>query len=145
MSSCTIAEKPHACLSFFYDDTEAIRQTCEFSIRQTTIDPIYLKLNASAFVVHNSNPQITCVGVNSRPVSNSTCIPCMVTIGCACVLKSEETRIVAPTDCSKTAKTTTTLHSAYNAAVLREFYDLANQSLKGDHLVPVEGLSPRSH
>jgi hypothetical protein len=106
MLSYTIAEKPHVYLAIFHDETEAIRQTCEFSTRQATIDPIYLKLNASTYVVHNlTNPQITCKWANIRPVSNSTCIPCVVTNGCSCIFKSAETRIVAPTDCSKTAQT----------------------------------------
>jgi hypothetical protein len=129
--------------AIFYADAEAIRRTCEFSTRQATMDTIYLRLNATTFVVRNStNSQITCKGANSRPVSNSTCIPCVVTTGCSCVLKSAETRIPAPTNCEKSVQPTTVLHTAYNAAVLREFYGLANQSLKGDHLVPVAGLAP---
>jgi hypothetical protein len=136
-----------SCVSaIFYDDAEAIRRTCEFSTRQAIIDPIYLQLNATTFVVHNlTDPQIICKAANSRPVSNSTCIPCMVTIGCSCVLKSAETRIPAPTNCEKSTQQTIVLHSPYNAAVLREFYDLANKTLRGDHLVTVEGLTPLNH
>jgi hypothetical protein len=58
------------------------------------------------------------------------------------VLNSVEVRIVGPIDCNKTPSTTSTLHSAYNAAVLREFYDLANQTLQGNHLVVPQNLTP---
>jgi hypothetical protein len=114
-------QRKTSCVSaIFYDDAEAIRRTREFSTRQATTDPIYLRLNVSAVVVHNlTNPQITCKGAYSRPVSNSTCIPCVVTIGCSYVLKSAETRIPAPTNCEKSVQPTTVLHSVCNAAVLR--------------------------
>lgn len=127
-----------SCLSaIFYEDTAAIKQTCKFSTRQAVIDPIYIKLNTSTYVIHNlTDPQITCQWTNAKPVSNHTCMPCLITIGCCCTLKSEETRIMAPTDCGKTTIATKTLHSAYNAVILREFYDLANQPLQGDHLLP---------
>jgi hypothetical protein len=132
-----------SCLAaIFHDDTDAIRRTCEFSTRQTTIDPIYLKLNASTYIVHNlTNPQLLCAGANIRPIANKTCIPCIVTVGCSCVLKAEEARIGASQDCRRNPENTTILFSSYNAAVLKEFYDLTNQSLQGDHLVPFEKLT----
>jgi hypothetical protein len=146
MSFSFTRERRHASRPYFtttlYDDAEAIRRTCKFSTRQATINPIYIKLNASTYVVHNlTNPQLTCKWANARPMSNKTCIPCIVMIGCTCILKSDQTRIIAPHDCSKIPTTSTTLHSTYNAAILREFYDLANQSLQGDHLVSFEGLT----
>lgn len=36
--------------------------------------------------------------------------------------------------------TTSTLQSAYNAAILVEFYDIANQTLRGNYLVAPENL-----
>lgn len=112
-----------SCLSaIFYDDADAIRRTCEFSTPQATIDPIYLKLNTSTHIVHNfTNPQLTCKWANTRPISNKTCIPCIVTVGCACVLKADETRILASHDCNRGPGNSTVLHSAYNAAILKEF------------------------
>jgi hypothetical protein len=133
-----------SCLAaMFFDDAENIQRTCEFTTRQAAIEPIYIKLNASSYVIHNlTDPQITCKWNNAKPVSNHTCIPCLVTVGCWCILKSEETRIVAPMDCEKTTIATVTLHNAYNAIILQQFYDLANQSLQGDHLLPFAELTP---
>jgi hypothetical protein len=125
------------------DDTDAIQQSCEFSTRRAIIEPIFIKLNASAYILHNlSNPQIACKWTTNKPVSTQPCVPCVTIIGCSCVLNSVEVRIVGPIDCNKTPSTTSTLHSAYNAAVLREFYDLANQTLQGDHLVAPQNLTP---
>jgi hypothetical protein len=70
-----------------------------------------------------SNPQIACKWTTNKPVSTQPCVPCVTIIGCSYVLNSVEVRIVGPIDCNKTPSTTSTLHSAYKAAVLREFYE----------------------
>jgi hypothetical protein len=67
-------------------------------------------------------------------------LSCKVTLGCNCQLNSAEARLAAPIDCSKSVETTSTAHSSYNAAILQHFYDLANETLRGDHLVPSEKL-----
>jgi hypothetical protein len=43
-------------------------------------------------------------------------------------------------DCSRAVETTSTVHASYNAAILQHFYELANETLRGDHLVAPEKL-----
>jgi hypothetical protein len=123
------------------DDASRIKQNCEFLTRKASIEPTYLKLNRSTYVLHNlTNPQISCKMAESKPLSTPNCLPCKVTLGCNCQLNSAEARLTAPIDCSKSVETTSTAHFSYNAAILQHFYDLANETLRGDHLVPSENL-----
>jgi hypothetical protein len=123
------------------DDAIRIKQNCEFSTRKASIEPTYLKLNKSTYVLHNlTNPQISCKTAESKPLSTQNCLPCKVTLGCNCQINSAEVRLIAPIDCSRAVETTSTVHASYNAAILQHFYDLANETLRGDHLVPSEKL-----
>jgi hypothetical protein len=52
------------------DDASRIKQNCEFSTRKASIEPTYLKLNRSTYVLHNlTNPQISCKTAESKPLS----------------------------------------------------------------------------
>jgi hypothetical protein len=75
------------------DDASRIKQNCEFSTRKASIEPTYLKLNRSTYVLHNlTNPQISCKTAESKPISTQNCLPCKVTLGCNCQLSSAEAR-----------------------------------------------------
>jgi hypothetical protein len=123
------------------DDANLIKQNCEFSTRKATIEPAYLKLDRSTYVLHNlTNPQISCKMADSKPISTQNCLPCKVTLACNCQINSAEVRLIAPIDCSRSVETTSTVHASYNAAILQHFYELANETLRGDHLVSPEKL-----
>jgi hypothetical protein len=123
------------------DDANLIKQNCEFSTRKASIEPTYLKLNRSTYVLHNlTNPKISCKMGENKPISTQNCLPCKVSLACNCQINSAEVRLISPIDCSKSVETTSTVHASYNAAILQHFYELANETLRGDHLVAPKKL-----
>ena len=144
-SSSIIFHERHqsSCLfAIISDDTAAVQAYCDFTTRRASIEPLYIRLNTTSYVVSNlSLPRTTCRSRRSRPLSFAPCAPCLVSLPCGCSLTSGEIQLAGPPVCTNLTTSTSVLH-AVNLIVLQHFYDLDNGNLSGSTLLPPANLPP---
>jgi hypothetical protein len=137
-------QKNGSCLkAIIEDDTDRIQANCDFSTKKAVIEPLYVRLNRSSFLIHNlTQPQLACEGHQAKNVSEASCLPCVINLSCDCFLNSEEVSLFSEWDCtSKEKEGSVILHAAYNAAALKSFYDLTNATLSGTELVDSDKIA----
>ena len=116
------------------DDPEAVLANCDFTTRRAFIEPVYIRLNATTYVISNlTKPRTLCKFNRRRPLSIEPCSPCLISLPCGCYVSSSEFRLAGPIDCSDALSSASVLHGV-NLIILQNFYDLANVTLTGNTL-----------
>jgi hypothetical protein len=137
-------QKNGSCLkAIIDDDTDRIQANCDFSTKKAVIEPLYVRLNRSSFLIHNlMQSQLACEGFQAKNVSEASFLPCVINLSRDCFFNSEEVSLFSEWDCtSKEGEGSVILHAAYNAAALKSFYDLTNATLSGSQLVDSDKLA----
>ena len=129
------------CLTGLITDSPVhILAHCEFTVRKQLITPTFIRLTDDILVLSNLTRlyQSCDPGTFTRPTPHA-CMPCMVRVGCGCLLTAAELEVPSITDCANTTSRVDVGH-AVNMAVLQSFYDMTNETLMGQSILPPDQL-----
>lgn len=138
-SSEIVWHEAESCVSkLITDTTTSAHEICAFTARRDTIEPSWLRLSQSVYVLSNlTDVSLICTGERKSLVSSPKCALCLTEIACGCRLfyRSERKRLItSTTPCRENASETSSISHSVNLAVLKHFYDLSNTTILSSEL-----------
>jgi hypothetical protein len=124
----------NSCLfSVIADETNLVKEFCDFNTRQKTSSPSYLRLTLGTYALSDyKNITIMCTGLPAQSIGE--CNPCLITVGSGCKVMSKSITIVERPGVINISSISQAWH-AVNLIVLQHFYDTSNLTITGKSLM----------